>query len=193
MEFTQWTNLPSLFNDRHQRHCLVQRKWYAARRPSTFRSCDRTISKLGSALRYRHYSPHVGDTRWRSLNTPEQLESGRKSSHCRLIRIRRRGSDCCSLSTVFHRGESPRLEELLRPRASREGLAGWGEYSRNYLPIHPYRGIVFWDTTATSPVRATILPVIASPKKALPLTIARSICASMYGPTEVAQYPAKQI
>ena len=193
MEFTQWTHLSSLFNDRHQRHCLVQREWYAARCTGAFRSCDRTISKLGSALRYRHYSPHVGDTRRRPLNTPEQLESGRKSSHCRLIRTKRLGSDCYSRSTVFHRGESRRLGELLRPQASREGLAGWGEYSHNYLPIHPYHGIVCWDTTATSPVRATISPVIALPRKALPFTIVRSICGSMYGPAEVAQYPAKQI
>ena len=193
MEFTQWTQLSSLFNDRHQRHCLVQREWYAARHPSTFRSCHRTISKLGSALRYRHYSSHVGDTRGRPLDTPEQLESGRKSSHCRLIRIRRRETDCYSQSTVFREDASPRLGELLRPRASREGLAGWGEYSHNYLPIHPYLGIVCWDTTAKSPARATISPVIASPRKALPFTIVRSICGSMYGPAEVAQYPAKQI
>ena len=154
MEFTQWTNFSSLFNDRHQRHCLVQREWYAARRPSTFRSCDRAISKLGSTFRYRHYSPHLGDTKRRPLDTPEQLESGRKSSHCRLIRIRRRRTDCYSRSTVFREDASHRLGELLRPQVFQEGLAGWGECSHNYLSIHLYPGIVCWDTTESSPVRA---------------------------------------
>jgi hypothetical protein len=83
------------------------------------------------------------------------LRAGRKSSHCRLIQIRRRGTDCYSRSTVFREDASHRLGELLRPQVFPEGLAGWDECSHNYLLILPYRGIVCWDTTEPSPARAT--------------------------------------